>query len=237
MRGSFKHLAMPVIMATLALAGTGCVSTTGTATPTVSNHVVEDHTVPVNNIAKLADYVTPNSPGVVGFMAGVEDKSPEGIYQAVQDAGVGYALNSHDAKEMNGEEKDNKNHHGIQYPDETLKAGVGDCEDLVLLYCSLLENAGHSTTLLVTDSHVLMMYDTGVPSDDYKKTQGRHEYVSFKNGGSGNAWVPINASQIGINTFEKSNKSAMPFCHPKSKSDIRKGNPFGYYGKLTAIRN
>lgn len=213
MRGSFKHLAMPVIMATLALAGTGCVSTTGTATPTVSNHVVEDHTVPVNNIAKLADYVTPNSPGVVGFMAGVEDKSPEGIYQAVQDAGVGYALNSHDAKEMNGEEKDNKNHHGIQYPDETLKAGVGDCEDLVLLYCSCLENAGHDTALIIVDKHVLMMYDTGIESKQYKKMKGRHKFMGYKKIESPNAWVPVNVSRIVISGFEEANKSAIHFCY------------------------
>jgi len=228
---------MPVIMATLAAAGTGCVTTTGGAEPPVSHHEVEDHTVPVDNVAKLADYVTPYSPGVTGFMAGVEDKSPEGIYQAMKDAGIGYAMNVHDAREWNDEEKDQKNHHGIQYPDETLKAGVGDCEDLVILYCSLLENAGHDTTLLVVNKHVLMMYDTGVPADDYKRTKGKHEYVSFKAGGSDNAWVPVNISQVGINSFEKANRTAMPFCHPKKSGNLRRGNPFGYYGRLTAIRN
>jgi len=204
---------MPVLMATLALAGTGCVSTLGTTSPTVSNHVVEDHTVPVNDIYKLADYVTPNSPGVVDFMKTVEDKSPEGLYQAVKNAGISYALNVHDAREWNKEEKDQKNHHGIQYADETLKAGAGDCEDLVVLYCSLLENAGHDTTLLVTDSHVLMMYDTGVPNREYKGRKDRHKFMGYKKGGSPNAWVPVNVSRIGKSSFEEANKSAIRFCY------------------------
>jgi hypothetical protein len=41
----------------------------------------------------------------------------------------------------------------IQSPSETLEAKGGDCEDLTILACSLLENIGIRTYLVLTESH------------------------------------------------------------------------------------
>jgi len=41
----------------------------------------------------------------------------------------------------------------IQSPFETLQLGGGDCEDLTILACSLLENIGIKTYLVLTESH------------------------------------------------------------------------------------
>lgn len=42
----------------------------------------------------------------------------------------------------------------IQSPFETIQIGGGDCEDLTILLCSLLENIGIKTYIVMTDTHM-----------------------------------------------------------------------------------
>lgn len=54
----------------------------------------------------------------------------------------------------------------VKYPAQLLatekKLRQGDCDDLVALYCSLLESNDVATALVGTSNHVLMMFDTGI---------------------------------------------------------------------------
>ena len=50
----------------------------------------------------------------------------------------------------------------IQYPAEVLAGKTGDCDDLTVLYCSLLENAGVPTALVDYPEHIFMLFDTGI---------------------------------------------------------------------------
>lgn len=45
----------------------------------------------------------------------------------------------------------------IQTPQETIQKKEGDCEDLSILFCSLLENIGITTNLVLTENHVYSM--------------------------------------------------------------------------------
>ncbi|MCK5181798.1 MAG: transglutaminase domain-containing protein, partial [Dehalococcoidia bacterium] len=53
----------------------------------------------------------------------------------------------------------------IQSPLETLDLGGGDCEDLAILACSLLENAGIKTYLVLTEDHAYALV-SGINSDN-----------------------------------------------------------------------
>ncbi|MBT4099686.1 MAG: hypothetical protein HOM68_18465 [Gemmatimonadetes bacterium] len=50
----------------------------------------------------------------------------------------------------------------IQYPAQTLRSRTGDCDDLTVLYASLLESAGVSTALVDFPEHVFLLVDTGL---------------------------------------------------------------------------
>ena len=53
----------------------------------------------------------------------------------------------------------------IQSPFETLNLGGGDCEDLAILACSLLENVGIKTYLVLTENHAYALV-SGINSDN-----------------------------------------------------------------------
>lgn len=59
----------------------------------------------------------------------------------------------------------------IQYPAETLQQKAGDCDDLTVLYCSLLENAGVSTALIDYPGHIFLLFDTGVARQEGSKAK------------------------------------------------------------------
>jgi len=63
---------------------------------------------------------------------------------------------------------DPENNESIQSPFETLDIEGGDCEDLAILACSLLENVGIETYLVLTENHAYGLV-SGINSDNLWK--------------------------------------------------------------------
>jgi tetratricopeptide (TPR) repeat protein len=82
----------------------------------------------------------------------------------------------------------------IQYPGEVLRQLAGDCDDLTVLYCALLESAGISTALVDYPGHILLLFDTGVARDRaYQLPVAERLYVRRGD----RLWVPVEITQIG----------------------------------------
>lgn len=82
----------------------------------------------------------------------------------------------------------------VQYPRQLLTSRAGDCDDMSVLYCSLLENLGVPTAFLDGPGHILMLFDTGLHernrsalSLDTTLTVVRDERV----------WIPVETTMIG----------------------------------------
>lgn len=91
----------------------------------------------------------------------------------------------------------------ILYPAQILRRRriterAGDCDDLSVLYASLLQNAGIPSALVSEPTHLFLMFDSGLPV-----SQGRtlplpsNRFIPF----NGNLWIPIDAAQIPNLTF------------------------------------
>ena len=92
----------------------------------------------------------------------------------------------------------------VQYADETISRKTGDCDDLVVLYNSLLESLGIKTAFIqVQDpdeelAHLYMMFDTGLlPEQGYLISSNEkrfiiHEHTSNKK----NLWIPVETTLI-----------------------------------------
>jgi hypothetical protein len=57
----------------------------------------------------------------------------------------------------------------ISMPRLTLKRRYGDCKNLTVLFCSLLETRGIKTGFITVPGHIYPVIDTGVPSTDYRE--------------------------------------------------------------------
>jgi len=76
----------------------------------------------------------------------------------------------------------------------------GDCDDLTVLYCSLLQNAGLPTALVSVPGHIFMMFDSGIPLADSLKFALPPALFVKRNG---TLWIPVETTMIPSATFTK----------------------------------
>ncbi len=103
----------------------------------------------------------------------------------------------------------------VQFARETLEKGSGDCDDLVILYATLLESVGIQTAFIEVKypeksiAHVYMMFDTGVPpSEGYRLAQNDKRYViRLRESERSTVWIPVEATMID-RSFEDAWRSA-----------------------------
>ena len=75
----------------------------------------------------------------------------------------------------------------LQFPYQTLLYHGGDCDDLTILNCSLLEALGVKTAIITIPGHIFMAYDSGYTISEADNKLGRRNYISQDN----KAWVPV----------------------------------------------
>jgi hypothetical protein len=86
----------------------------------------------------------------------------------------------------------------ISLPRDTLKRITGDCDDLTVLFCSVLETAGVETAFITTPGHIFAAFNTKVASQEYLKI---HPERGMTIGLEGELWVPVEITLIGKTTF------------------------------------
>ncbi len=141
-----------------------------------------------------AAFVTPAAEGVVALVSrsmptdrvAASDplQIPVLLYQGLGAAGVRYLA---DAASPAGAGLDT-----IRFPDETLAGGMGDCDDLSVLYASLLEAAGRPAALLLVPGHVLVAFDTGIPAQGMGMVTLDPARVLLHRG---TVWIPVEATK------------------------------------------
>lgn len=86
----------------------------------------------------------------------------------------------------------------ISLPRDTLKRITGDCDDLTVLYCSLLETAGTETGFITVPEHIFSVFNTKVPGRDYARLHpDRGMTINLE----GELWVPVEITLIGKTGF------------------------------------
>jgi Flp pilus assembly protein TadD len=97
----------------------------------------------------------------------------------------------------------------VQYPGELLAkppgvdTKVGDCDDLTVLYASLLENLSIDTALLEANEpgrgHIYLMFDSGIsPEQAPDHFLSPAEYVEWQ----GRVWIPVETTMFGFTFAE-----------------------------------
>ncbi|MGH7491853.1 MAG: PorV/PorQ family protein [bacterium] len=99
-----------------------------------------------------------------------------------------------------------KNQHAVdqvKYPAELLIHKRGDCDDLTVLYASLLEYSGISTALISTAKHITLMFDTGIHERNWGLLpltgSPGSPLIVLKNK---SVWIPIEVTKIGTSFAE-----------------------------------
>jgi transglutaminase-like putative cysteine protease len=92
----------------------------------------------------------------------------------------------------------------VQFAAETVDAGSGDCDDLVVLYASMLESVGIQTAFVeVQDpekelAHLYLLFDTGLTAEEgYLISENEKRYVLRDNSaGQKMVWIPVETTLV-----------------------------------------
>ena len=86
----------------------------------------------------------------------------------------------------------------ISLPRNTLTRATGDCDDLTVLFCSLLESVGIETAFITVPGHIYAAFKTSTSSRDYKLV---HPDKDMTINLDGELWVPVEITLIGEADF------------------------------------
>jgi len=92
----------------------------------------------------------------------------------------------------------------VQYATETIEHGGGDCDDLVVLYASLLESIGIKTAFIeVRDpekeiAHLYLIFDSGLQPHQGKLISSNEKrfIIRDKSNGQKSIWIPVETTLI-----------------------------------------
>ena len=155
---------------------------------------------------RLGAFMTVSNPVVLswgGETAGSVTSSPTPVltrnflyamqlYQSLGVAGIQYVVDPNSAyQSLSG---DRAAVDFLRFPAETLTQGAGDCDDLSVLYATLLESVGVPTAFITTPGHIFVAYDTGTPESEARLLFAERDNLIYHDG---KAWMPIETTILG----------------------------------------
>ena len=82
----------------------------------------------------------------------------------------------------------------LQFPKQSLEYKAGDCDDLSILYCALLESVGVETAFITTPGHIHMAFSINMSPEAARSTFLRDDDLIFYDDKS---WIPVEITTIG----------------------------------------
>ena len=106
----------------------------------------------------------------------------------------------------------------VQYPRGLLQSRTGDCDDMSVLYCAMLENVGIPTAFLDGPGHILMMFDAGVhPRNALALSMGEDMYAVRDE----RVWIPVETTMIGKSFLDAWEEGAAIWRRWQGSADFR----------------
>jgi tetratricopeptide (TPR) repeat protein len=81
----------------------------------------------------------------------------------------------------------------INLPRTTLRQRYGDCDDLTVLFCSLLETRSIATAFITVPGHIYAAFDTGIAAENYLDINPDRGMTIAVNG---TLWIPIEVTLL-----------------------------------------
>ena len=113
------------------------------------------------------------------------------LFASMKAAGVRYVVDPSSAYESLS--RDSTAIDFVRFPTETLDARSGDCDDLSVLYNSLLESVGVKTAFITTPGHIFSAFNLDMPPDQASRLFARSEDLIIR---EGTTWVPVETTMI-----------------------------------------
>lgn len=176
-----------------------------TSSYTVSLDILYRNAMTWDDDRKAASFVTAKDPDVLTLAkeaaGSVREVDPNGyilqfrqalaLFEDLSVCGLNYVVDPSSSYATHSADSASLDY--IQFPGQTLTYHAGDCDDLSVLYCALLESVGIETAFITVPGHIYAAFYPGVDvqqasryfsnADDYIVSQGR-------------LWIPVEITMI-----------------------------------------
>ncbi len=159
-----------------------------------------------NDDRKAACFVTANNPLIFSYARSISGKLRKdsvkaldrnfqigmGLFEALSLYGLGYVVDPSSAYTELSENEDVVDY--IQFPQQTLISQGGDCDDLSVLYASMLEASGIPSAFITIPGHIYVAFQLGMTEQ-----QARRKFPSADNliYVDGKPWLPVEVTLVG----------------------------------------
>lgn len=155
--------------------------------------------------AKVAAFMSVNEETVARFAARVttlvDDRPTQAftrnlltamrVYEGIRQADVRYVVDPTSAYEELSQSSLAIDH--VRFPAETLSYGAGDCDDLSVLFNTVLESVGVPTAFITTPGHIFAAFDLGLKPEQARRLYSTPEDLIFRDG---RTWVPVETTLL-----------------------------------------
>ena len=155
---------------------------------------------------KVAAFITPADSALRNYTSFIRQAGKEAIvptlnqplqeamqiYSALAEIGILYQADP--ASPFTRVQGDPRVVDSISLPRDTLKRITGDCDDLTVLYSSLLETVGIETGFITVPGHIYAAFNTKVPAAEFGSLHPDRGMTINLNG---SLWVPVEITMIG----------------------------------------
>lgn len=156
--------------------------------------------------AQAASFVTANDERVrnfaAPFVADARDKTSLminwrfraalALFEALKAHGIGYVPDASTPYLKLSETEESVDL--LRFPVETLIAKAGDCDDLSILYASLLESMSIQAAFVTTPGHIFVAFDLGMDRNAAADTFSNQADLIFRDDGS--VWMPVEVTLV-----------------------------------------
>jgi hypothetical protein len=113
-----------------------------------------------------------------------------GIHEALRATGLAYVVDP--ARPFDRMYQNKSTIDFLQFPAQTLDYRAGDCDDLAILYCALLESQSVSTAFITVPGHIFMAFSLDMNPEVARKAFLRPDELVYTEDG---AWVPVEVTE------------------------------------------
>jgi tetratricopeptide (TPR) repeat protein len=166
--------------------------------------VLDRNALTWDDTGKAAAFVMPKEPAVLMFSNQINSfVSP--VMNKTVDENLQTAMAFHDTLKLYGiryvsppltsyanVSQDKAAIDSVKFPLETIEYRSGDCSDLSILYCSLLESVQIETAFITIPGHIFMAFAMKGSEENVRKAFPQTDQFIFR---GGRAWVPIEVTE------------------------------------------
>lgn len=112
-----------------------------------------------------------------------------GLFEAIKLYGMNYVI---DPSSAYADNVGSASIDFLQFPFQTLRFRGGDCDDLSILYCSLLETLGIESAFITVPGHIYTAFCTGLTEEEASSIFSSGNLIMAE----GKAWIPVEITMI-----------------------------------------